>query len=107
MIPRHTFNVLLLWAILRIWALGDACSIKAAWEQAGYPLSLEGLYHLLQRWRQRLWVFRGALCRLIAPPAGRHADPIKQTVEHFQAAFPSAKNALCAFQIRFQSSLAG
>lgn len=82
-------------------------SIKAAWEQAGCRLSLEGLYHLLQRWRRHLSVFRSALCRIVMPPAGRHADPLKQTVEHFQAAFSSERNPLSAFQMRFQAAIAG
>jgi len=92
---------------MRPLALTGQISIKAAWERAGSPLSLEGFYHLLQRWRRRMSSLRTALYRIVAPPAGRHADPLKQTIEHFHAAFLSEKNALSAFQMRFQASVAG
>ncbi len=92
---------------MRSLSLTGSLSIKAAWERAGLPLSLEGFYHLLQRWRRRMASLRTALCRIVAPPTGRHADPLKQTIEHFHAAFSSEKNALSAFQMRFQISVAG
>jgi hypothetical protein len=106
-IARHTFTAPLLWAILRSLALTGVLSVKAAWEQAGSPLSLEGFYHFLQRWRGRMPTLRTALCRLVTPPDGRHADPLKQTIEHFQAAFSPESDALSAFQMRFQASVAG
>jgi hypothetical protein len=106
-IPRHTFAAPLLWAIMTLTALTRLISIKAAWEQSGHRLSLDGFYHLLQRLRHRLATWRSALCRLITPPAGCHVDPFKQTIEHFHVAFAFGKNALSAFQMRFQTSVAG
>ena len=106
-IPRHTFNAPLLWAVMKLLAITGSLSIKAAWENGGSPLTLDGLYHFLQRWRLRLTVLRSALCQIVVSPAGRHADPLKHTIEHFQAAFSPDKNALSGFQIRFQASAAG
>ena len=106
-IPRHTFTAPQLWTVMKSLAMTGHLSIKAAWERAGAPLSLEGFYHLLQRWRRRISSLRPALCRIAAPPAGRHADPLKQTIEHLHAAFSSEKNALSAFQMRFQRSVTG
>jgi len=106
-IPHHTFTAPLLWAVMKLLAQTECLSIKAAWQTLRSPLSLDGLYHFLQRWRRRMSVFRSALCQIVVPPAGRHTAFLKQTIDHFQAAFSSNHNALSAFQMRFQASVAG
>ena len=104
--PRHTFTAPRLWNVLS--ALGtDAVSIKAAWEFLRPPLTLDTLYHLLQRLRRRLTVVRPALCRIASPPVCERAAPLLQTIAHLRQVFPSSECAVSAFHLRFQQSLLG
>jgi hypothetical protein len=105
-LKRHTFTAPRLWDVLA--RLGDGgTSIKLAWESLRPPLTLDTLYHLLQRLRRRLAAVRSALCRWLPPPPCDRADPLLQTVAHLRHVFPSPECAVSAFHLRFQQSLMG
>jgi hypothetical protein len=103
-LPRHTFPAPRLWDVLARLGTG---SIKVAWETLCPPLTLDTLYHLVQRLRRRLAAVRPALCRITSPPVCEYASPLLQTIQHLRHAFPSSPCPLCAFQLRFQQPLMG
>ncbi len=104
-LPRHSFSATLLWIVLEILLRG--VSIKAAWEQLHPGLSLESVYHILQRFRNRLDAVRAALFRRCSPQRSSQVDPLLQTAEHLRYAFPLESCPLSAFQRHFQSPLMG
>jgi len=104
-LPRHTFTAPRLWAALR--RLRAGASIKSAWETLRLPLTLDTLYHLVQRLRRNLTAVRSALFRLAPPPLCDVTDPLRQTIAHLRDAFPSSACPVSAFHLRFQRSLMG
>jgi hypothetical protein len=104
-LPRHTFTARLLWKALADWLKG--ASIKASWEAAGQPLTLDTFYHLLQRLRRKLHSLRSVLHRQRAPPEICTADPLRQTFEHVRHLFATDTCPLEAFQLQLQRSLVG
>ncbi|HID31649.1 MAG TPA: hypothetical protein EYP19_16830 [Desulfobacterales bacterium] len=70
-------------------------------------VSLEGIYHILQRLRARQDSIRTRLCSICPPPQSCHVDPLSQSVEHLRCAFPKAFNPASAFQVHFQIPLMG
>lgn len=104
-LPRHTFNATLLWALLR-QLLGGA-TIKAAAETLSLPFSLEAVYGIVRRCRQRLEVVRSFLWRAHPAPVSRQTDPFLQTLEHLQHAFARHPCALAWYQRHFQRPFLG
>lgn len=104
-LPRHTFNTTLLWALL-LKLLGGA-TIKSAAEILALPFSLEAVYGLVRRCRHRLDVVRSLLGREHRVWASQQSDPFFQTLEHLQQIFPQATDALAAYQWRFQRVFLG
>lgn len=105
-LPRHTYTAPRLWDVLARLGAGGK-SIKSVWEQLRPPLTLDTLYHLLQRLRRRLSEVRSALWRETSPPPCDFAAPLLQTISHMRQAFASSGCPLSAFQLRFQQSLMG
>ena len=105
-LPRFTVTALLLWQWLCLLLEGQA--VAAAARSLRMPFADQTLYHLLQRLRLRLDVARTRLCPTAPAPPSPHTDPLLQTIEHFQAAFPRADGCpLQEFQTRFQAPLLG
>jgi hypothetical protein len=104
-LPRHTFNATLLWALL-LKLLGGA-TIKAAAEILTLPFSLEAVYGLVRRCRRRQGVVRSCLARERPAPASGQTDPLLQTLEHLQQTFAPDGGALAAYQRHFQSAWLG
>jgi hypothetical protein len=99
-LPRHTFTASLLWQLLvRLLAGG---SLKAVAEKLRLPFALEAAYRLRRQLRRKLDLIRTRLCRQRTPPISSQSDPLLQTVEHLQAAFPGAECALSDFQLHFR-----
>jgi hypothetical protein len=105
-LPRHTYTAPRLWDVLDQLGMGGR-SIKSVWEHLRPPLTLDTLYHLLQRLRRRLSEVRSALCRETSPPPCDFAAPLLQTISHVRQAFLSSDCPLSAFQHRFQQPLMG
>ena len=104
-LPRHTFNATLLWALLLKLLAGS--TIKAAAEILALPFSLEAVYGIVRRCRHRLDVVRSFLLREHAAPASQQSDPFFQMLEHLQQNFPPATDALAAYQRHFQQPFLG
>jgi hypothetical protein len=104
-LPRHTFNAPLLWALL-LKLLGGA-TIKSAAEILALPFSLETVYGIIRRCRHRLDVVRSLLGREHRVRASQQSDPFCQTLEHLRQIFPSATGALAAYQRHFQQPFLG
>lgn len=104
-LPRHTFNATLLWALLR-QLLGGA-AIKAAAEILTLPFSLEAVYGIVRRCRHRLDAARSFLSREHPAPVSGQTDPLLQTLEHLRETFARESCALAAYQRRFQSAWLG
>lgn len=104
-LPRHTFNATLLWALLHK-LLGGA-TIKAAAETLRLPFSLEAAYAIVRHCRHRLDVVRSFLLRDRPAPASGRTDPLGQTLEHLQQIFSQDACALAAYQRHFQSAWLG
>jgi hypothetical protein len=108
-LPRHTFNAALLWALLQK-LLGGA-TIKAAAETLRLPFSLEAVYGIVRRCRQRLAVVRSYLSREAPAPVSGQTDPLGQTLEHLQQIFAPVTaptgDALAAYQRHFQRPFLG
>ena len=85
-LPRHTFNATLLWALLGK-LLGGATSIKTAAETLSLPFSLEAVYGLVRRCRRRLEMIRSRLWREQPAPVSGRTDPLLQTLEHLNKIF--------------------
>jgi hypothetical protein len=104
-LPRHTFTASLLWQLLVKLLAGGP--LKAAAETLQLPFVLETVYRLRRKLRQKLDLIRTRLCRRQAPPSSSQSDPLLQTVEHLQSAFPGAACAPSAFQFHFQHPFLG
>lgn len=104
-LPRHTFNAPLLWALLR-QLLGGA-TIQAAAETLRLPFSLEAVYGIVRRCRHRLDVVRSCLSREQPAPASGQTDPFLQTLEHLRQTFARHPCALAAYQRHFQGAWLG
>lgn len=104
-LPRHTFNAALLWALL-LKLLGGA-TIKAAAEILPLPFSLEAVYGIVRRCRHRLDVVRSFLLRKHPAPVSRQSDPFCQTLEHLRQIFPPATGVLAVYQRHFQQPFLG
>ena len=68
-LPRHTFNATLLWALLLKLLAGS--TIKSAAEILRLPFSQEAVYGIVRRCRLRLDRVRSLLLRAHAAPASR------------------------------------
>lgn len=104
-LPRHSVPALFLWSLL-LSLLGGS-SLKAAAESLRSLFHLDTFYRLRQRLRTRLDFVRALLCRDQKPPHSSQADPLLQTVEHFQIVFPNAPCPIEQFQLRFDQALMG
>jgi hypothetical protein len=104
-LPRHTLTASLVWPWLVKLLTG--LSLKAAVEKLRLPFALETFYRLRRKLRQRLDRLRIRLCREQKPPTSSHADPLWQTVEHLQVAFPRSECPLVDFQLHFQHPVLG
>jgi hypothetical protein len=104
-LPRHTFNATLLWALLLKLLRG--ATIKAAAEILTLPFSLEAVYGLVRRCRHRLDAVRSFLYREHPAPVSGQPDPFLQTLEHLQQTFAQDSCALAAYQRHFQSAWLG
>jgi hypothetical protein len=104
-LPRHTFNAALLWALLR-QLLGGA-TIKAAAETLRLPFSLEAVYGIVRRCRHRLDPVRSCLLRKHPAPVSGQTDPFLQTLEHLRQVFTQDACALAAYQRHFQNAWLG
>lgn len=104
-LPRHTFNTTLLWALL-LKLLGGA-TIKSAAETLSLPFSLEAVYGIVRRCRHRLDVVRSLLGREHRVRASKQSDPFFQTLEHLQQIFPQESDAPAAYQRHFQQPFLG
>ena len=82
-------------------------SLKTAAEKLRLPFALETMYRLRRSLRQRLDQVRTRLCREQSPPAGAHADPLLQTVEHLQLLFPGGACPPADYQLQFQQPFLG
>ena len=104
-LPRHSVTATLLWSLLCFWLGG--LSLNAAALSLHSLFDVSAFYHLRRRLRGRLEVVRSLLCRDQKPPASSQADPLLQTVEHFQTVFPNSSCPVRQFQIRFDQALMG
>lgn len=104
-LPRHSFTATLLGTLLERLCLGE--SIEKAWSAVGRALSMDGVYRLLRRARDRLGAIRTLLLKHCAPPLSRQSDPLLQAGEHLRCAFGSSKCPVGAFQLAFQSPILG
>jgi hypothetical protein len=104
-LPRHTFNAALLWALLRQLLAG--ATIKAAAEILRLPFSLEAAYGIVRRCRHRLEVGRSFLWRAHPAPVSGQTDPFLQTLEHLRKTFAQDSCALAAYQRHFQRAWLG
>lgn len=104
-LPRHSFTAGLLGSLLQ--GLGRGLSRSQACARLRTHLSEEGALHLLHRFRRRLSAVRSALVRRCPPPPCRHRDPLIQTIQHLQCAFPTASCSVAAFQMAFQRPIMG
>ena len=104
-LPRHTFNSALLWALLL--KLLSGATIKAAAEILALPFSLEAVYGIVRRCRQRLDIVRSLLGREQRVRASEQSVPFFQTLEHLQQIFPQGSDTLAAYQWHFQRPFLG
>jgi hypothetical protein len=104
-LPRHTLTAPLVWQWLVKLLAG--LSIKAAVEKLRLPFALETFYRLRRKLRQRLDSLRMRLYREQTPPGSACTDPLLQTVEHLQVAFPRSECAPVDFQLHFQHPFLG
>jgi hypothetical protein len=104
-LPRHTLTASLVWPWLVKLLAG--LSLKAAVEKLRSPFALETIYRLRRKLRQRLDSLRMRLYREQKPPVSGQADPLLQTVEHLQVAFPRSECPPVDFQLRFQHPFLG
>lgn len=104
-LPRHSVNATMLSELLKRLCAGG--SIQSAWEQCRLPMHLQSVYHLVQRFRERLAAVRSALLSRCPPPDSVHADPLRQTAEHLRCAFAQSECPVEAFQYAFQTPIMG
>ncbi len=99
-LPRHTFNAPLLWALLLKLLVGT--TIRAASDALTLPFSLETTYGLIRRVRRRQDSVRSVLYREHPMPASGQIDPLLQTLEHLQQIFAPDPCVLARYQRHFQ-----
>ncbi len=108
-LPRHTFNATLLWAL--VLKLLAGATIKSAAEILALPFSLEAVYAIVRRCRQRQEVVRSLLTREAAAPLCQQSVPLFQTLGHLQQIFAATAAAttgvLAAYQRHFQRAFLG
>ncbi len=104
-LPRHSFTAPMLDKLLRF--ICEGISVQAAWEKGGFQLQLQSVYHLLQRFRDRIGPLRSALLNFCTPPESQHEDPLLQTLEHMHCAFPAENNVVECFQYTIQTPIMG
>jgi transposase-like protein len=100
-IPRHCFSAKQLWAFMQ--ALCAARSIKAAWERAAIPLSLDTGYRVYRRLCHCQSILRTHLCARAPPPKGSTGVPLLQVFAHLKEAFIRGC-AVSNYQEHFQRS---
>ena len=100
-IPRRCFDAKQLWAFIQ--ALLHNRSIKAAWEQAGIPLSLDTGYRLYRHLCRCQSVLRTQLCARAPPPKVKTGVPLFQVFAHLKEAFGRGC-PVRAYQEAFQRS---
>ena len=98
-LPRRCFDARQLWAFIQ--ALRQARSIKAAWEKADIPLSLDTGYRLYRRLNRCQSVLRTQLYARAPPPKIKTGAPLFQVFAHLQAAFGDL-GPIRAYQEYFQ-----
>jgi len=101
-IPRRCFDAQQLWTFIR--ALLKARSIKAAWEEAGIPMSLETGYRLYRHLNRCQSVLRTHLCARAPPPKIKAGVPLFQMLAHLKEVFGN-HNPIRAYQVHFQKSV--
>jgi hypothetical protein len=100
-IPRRCFDAKQLWAFIQ--AVQQSRSIKAAWEHAGIPLSLDTGYRLYRHLCRCQSVLRTHLCARAPPPKVKTGVPLFQVFAHLKEAFGSG-NPIRGYQEAFQRS---
>jgi hypothetical protein len=95
-LPRHTLTATLLWK----WLIHKLAGLSA-------KAAVETVYQVGRKLRLRLDRLRTLLCRKHAPPSSAQADPVLQSVEHLQSAFPRHECPPAAFQLGFQLPFLG
>ena len=100
-LPRRCFDARQLWAFIQ--ALLKARSIKAAWERAGIPLSLDTGYRLYRHLGQCQSVLRTHLLARAPPPKVKTGAPLFQMFTHLKEAF-GRRCPVSAYQEHFQRS---
>lgn len=105
-LPRHTFNAALLWALFGK-LLGGTASIKTAAETLSLPFSLEAVYGIIRRSRRRLDAVRSILWREQPAPVSGRTDPFLQTLEHLGETFAMHPCAIAGYQRYFQRGFLG
>ena len=79
-------------------------SRKAAWEGLRSPYSIQTAYDLWNRLRRCQSTVRTRLHRARPPPEAASPDPLLQTIDHLEKAFPSGDGPVCEYQVLFQCS---
>jgi hypothetical protein len=105
-LPRHTFNSTLLWALLRK-LLDGSPSIKTAAETLRLPFSMEAIYGILRRCKHRLDAVRSLLSRDCRAPVSGRTDPFLQTLEHLRESFAVHPCAIAGYQRHWQRGFLG
>lgn len=100
-IPRRCFDSKQLWVFIR--ALAKTQSIKAAWEHARIPISLDTGYRIYRHLLLCQSVLRTHLCARSPPPEIKTGVPLFQVFEHLEEVF-GCINPIRDYQLHFQKS---
>jgi hypothetical protein len=100
-IPRRCLDSKQLWAFIR--ALLKARSIKAAWERAKIPMSLDTGYRIYRHLQKCQSVLRTHLSARAPPPKTKTAVPLFQVFAHLKEEFGNG-NPIRTYQEHFQRS---
>ena len=104
-LPNHSMSAPSLGRLLKYLCTG--VSIQQAWELSRCPVTLQTVYHILQRLRMRMGEIRSFLIALCRPRKSLHRDPMITTAEHLRYAFSQAACPVEAFQDRLQTPIMG
>ena len=97
---RRCFTTETLWLFILAWCSRQ--SVRGAWKQSGFPLSLRTAYRLFHRLKTCQSVLRTALCARAPPPEKKSAgSPLQQVFAHLQEAF-GRNHAVKGYQETFQ-----
>jgi len=97
---RHCYAAETLWLLILAWC--SRPSVRGAWKQSGFPLSLRTAYRLFHRMKSCQSVLRTALCARAPPPEKKNAgSPLQQVFAHLQEAFGNT-HAVQGYQETFQ-----